>query len=160
MARHRIRETKVQAVQGDEAGVPSTVVGTNFEGKIRLLGYDIDRREAGPGEWVEIELVWQALAPIDKSYTVFLHLMDPDGERVDERDRIPGANAYPTSAWEPGELIRDRYRFLVNDEYRGKSFGFEVGLYLPASGQPLSVVNDQGQELSATSAGLDGFRVR
>ena len=79
--------------------------------------------------------VWHALAPLDKDYTVFVHILDAsNGQLVAQADAQPRAGSYPTSLWQPGEYITDDYHFdLPPGRYTA-----QVGLYLPENGQRLT----------------------
>src|SRR5690606_18356102 len=52
---------------------------------------------------IHIELVWHALAEVDTDYTVFVHVVDADGNIVAQRDVMPLDNTYPTRLWAAGE---------------------------------------------------------
>jgi hypothetical protein len=85
---------------------------------------------------IHIELVWHALAEVDTDYTVFVHVVDTNGNIVAQRDVMPLDNTYPTRLWAAGEYIADTHRFadLPPGEYR-----LRVGLYDQSTGQRLPV---------------------
>ena len=66
-------------------------------------------------------LFWQALDQVDRSYTVFVHLLGPDSQVVAQQDTPPGGGASPTSSWVPGEYITDTYRLAVKPAYPPES---------------------------------------
>jgi hypothetical protein len=115
-----------------------------FEGKIALVGYDIDRRAAPPGETLRITLYWKALAPVDKDYTVFVHLLGEGADIWGQRDSMPQGGLAPTSAWQAGQIIRDEYEVRVKDESPALVCTLEVGLYDAATGIRLNVVDADG----------------
>jgi hypothetical protein len=81
---------------------------------IRLLGYDVALDERGPA--LDVTLYWQALAVLVEDYTLALQLVSPVPGDTTLRwnyNSWPGRGNYPTSAWQPGEVISDRYRFLL-----------------------------------------------
>jgi hypothetical protein len=95
-----------------------------------LAGYNLS-----PGPPVTLSLIWQALAPLDQDYTVFVHIIDGDtGQLVAQADAEPRAGTYPTSMWQPGEYISDEYHF---DLPAGR-YTAQVGLYRPENGQRLA----------------------
>jgi len=86
----------------------------------RLLGYDIALRERPalrPPDrepTLELTLYWQPLASLDEDYVLALQLVSPVPGDTTLRlnyNSWPGRGNYPTSAWQPGEVIADRYRF-------------------------------------------------
>ncbi len=116
-----------------------------------LLGYEIqpgeprsritsldgaDTRELQPGQPLQINLYWRALAVMDRDYTLFIHVIDARGEHVTQRDLPLRYGDYPTSHWQPGELVVERADFplpaLPPGEYR-----LDIGLYDAATGERL-----------------------
>jgi len=101
-------------------------------GRVRLAGFDL--ASPAPGR-VDLTLYWQALASMDESYTVFVHVLGEDETIVAQRDQIPQAGEVPTSGWLPGEVVADPYPFsLPAGTYR-----LAVGMYDAASGRRLPI---------------------
>ncbi len=113
---------------------PQVPVRATFGGLAALNGYDA-RRE---GDTVTIALVWQSVAPFDRDYKVFVHLLGADGSIVAQADRMPQDGNYPTSIWEPGEQVRDVYELALPEGTTG-ACRFAVGLYRPDTGVRLEV---------------------
>ena len=67
---------------------------------------------AQPGEPILVELLWQALASIDVRAKVSLQLVDAAGQLVHQIDREPLNGLWPTTAWQPGKPLSDRYAML------------------------------------------------
>jgi hypothetical protein len=102
-----------------------------------------------PGDILRLRLYWQALAPIQQDYTVFVHLLRPDGDPDPERvlaqdDKSPRGGLYPTSRWRPGEVITETYTLLVPPEAAPGATAIEVGMYRPDAGQRLEVTGAGG----------------
>ncbi len=74
-----------------------------FDQTIRLIGWSI----AGDDENLLVKLAWQAALPMNKDYTVFVHLIDGEGNLLAQQDRQP--EGYPTSDWQPGEIVVDSF---------------------------------------------------
>jgi hypothetical protein len=75
-------------------------------------------------------------ATFDADYTVFVHVLDPDGEKLWQDDHAP---AVPTSQWKPGQVVEyTRQVFVPNFPYIGEAM-VRVGLYNPANGKRLSL---------------------
>ncbi len=106
---------------GAPALLPANAV---FGGAIRLQGYAIQ-----PGS---VTFQWACLAPVDRDYTVFVHVLDSGGKVVAQADAEP--EHYPTSLWDAGETVLDRHTLDVPP---GASV--ELGLYDLATGQRLSL---------------------
>lgn len=118
-----------------------------FEGKARLLGYDLDTDSVRPGGQVAVTLYWQALAPMSENYAVFVHLVNPAGALSAQRDTFPGLGNFPTSQWKPGDTFADTYQVDIGETaYAPDEAHVRVGLYVP-NGPRLSAFDAEGQLL-------------
>ncbi len=87
---------------------------------IRLLGYDLPVRIVGPGETVSVALYWQALDDVRQDYLILLGLKDTEGKISTEGKGRPVDDAYPTTEWDEGEVLRDWHDLaLPTDMPRG-----------------------------------------
>ena len=120
-----------------------------FSDVAELLGYDL----ASKGAQVELTTYWRALASPPKDYTLFAHLVGPDGQLVGQRDGPPGGGAARTSTWAPGEIILDR-RTLTRTQETSGPLRLYIGLYDPANGARLPAFAG-GQRVDGDSLGLD-----
>jgi hypothetical protein len=75
-------------------------------------------------------------ARFDGDYWVFVHVLQPDGERLWVEDHLPPV---PTSAWKPGQKIEyTRTVFVPNYPYIGPAV-VRLGLYSPKTNQRLAL---------------------
>ncbi len=74
---------------------------------------------------------------VREDYTVFVHLLTPDGEFVAGQDGQPLEGLYPTSFWGEGETVVDGRSWFA-DVLPGE-YQLQVGLYLLETGQRLPV---------------------
>lgn len=121
-------------------------VGANFGDQIELLGYDVSA-VAGSPETLGLVLYWRALSEMPVSYTAFVHLLDEEGRIVSQVDHVPGDGSFPTTGWLPGEVIADGYRLSLSGLESKSASQIEIGLYDPASGQRLPVLDDMGDQV-------------
>jgi hypothetical protein len=91
----------------------------DFGGQAQLLGM---RQVSG----TELILVWQALAEMETDYTIFVHLLDADGETLVNADHRPSR---PTREWRPGQAIPDRVSLALPPDLPAGEYWIEVGLY-------------------------------
>lgn len=121
----------------------SVVTDLRYGDSLALHGYtlmlDTDANQ------LTLDLVWQALAPVPVDYTVFVHLVAPDGRIIEQRDAMPVSNSYPTSLWAAGEYIPDSYTLnlptgLPEAGGAGDGYSVRVGLYIQATGERLAVL--------------------
>jgi 4-amino-4-deoxy-L-arabinose transferase-like glycosyltransferase len=114
----------------DRACAIDQTAEVTFGGAIKLIGYRI---EEGPAP--RIVLCWQAIKSTSIDYTVFVHL--PGG--AINGDAQPVGGNYPTSVWQPGQVIEDVHPLPTGSELRipTASIGFyrlETGERLPIDG--------------------------
>jgi len=132
-----VRFEEIRILPRFETGLPNPV-HFNFGGKIALVGYEMDRRKAQPGEAIHLTLYWQGLAEMRDDYTVFVHLLR-------ERDQIwAGADRQPqppTSAWAKGQIVVDEYELAIAPDAPSDVYEIEVGLYLPETGDRLDLLS-------------------
>ncbi|NDJ52701.1 MAG: hypothetical protein GYB68_06405 [Chloroflexi bacterium] len=113
-----------------------------FSRQIALLGA-IAPESVERGTELPVRLVWQALSEIETSYTVFIHLFDETGMTLAQRDRPPmqAGELYPTDLWLSEEVVDDTLRLAIPPELSPGEYRLRVGLYLPDTGQRLSIPN-------------------
>jgi hypothetical protein len=113
--------------------------------QVRFVGYDLGSESVRAGETLSFTLYWQALRPMDVSYSVFTHLLGPSNQVLGQKDGFPGDSAYPTSLWRPGEVIVDAYSFVVDPEAPPGEYPLEIGMYRLETGTRLRVTDADGQ---------------
>ncbi len=106
----------------------------NFGQGIRLLGFDLDTRQAFPGGEVGLTLYWQALGTPDTGYTVFNHLTDAGGQIRGQFDSPPVSDGWLTTTWLPGEFIVDERVIPIESDAPAGEYQIIVGLYTSADG--------------------------
>lgn len=109
-------------------------------GPLRLLGGRALSAEVAPGTAVTVELGWEVVAPVDRDWSVFVHLTSSEGLILAQRDVYPGGGALATHALTPGRAWRDR---IVLNVPRGVASPdpahIVVGLYDHTNGQRLPI---------------------
>jgi hypothetical protein len=100
-----------------------------------------------PGDTLPLTLYWQADGPTDLDYTVFVHLVGPDGQLYGQVDRPPAGGATPTTSWAPGQVIVDEITLPVAAGAPVGAYHIAVGMYDGASGGRLPITDPTGQPL-------------
>ncbi len=103
-------------------------VGAVFGETIRLVGVDVDSKRWLPGGMVPITVTWEALAPIDRSYTAFVHVLGPNDHVLAQEDHVPGRGRFPTDTWVPGQFVQDRFDVVLPDTLP-EEITLEIGMY-------------------------------
>ncbi len=117
----------------------------NLDHKIALVGYDLDRTSARPGETVHLTLYWQALQPMTVNYTVFAHIIGPNNSMHAQKDSWPQGGAAPTSGWHVGQRITDTYDLQIYQDTPPGAYDLEVGMYQSDTLQRLGVLGAGGE---------------
>jgi hypothetical protein len=116
---------------------------------MKLLGYDLETASVEPGGQVAVTLYWEALAPTERPYSVFVHLLNEDDLPIAQRDTYPGLGLLSTTWLESGARWADRYVIRVPETaYAPDVAQVTVGLYNYADRTRLSITNG-----AASSAG-------
>jgi hypothetical protein len=122
----------------------------NFEGRIKLLGYEIANCELRIAN-CELTLYWQAEQQLDDDYKVSLRLRDEEGHYWGRLDRRPAAYLYPTTRWKVGELLFGRYDLPVLTGTPPGEYQLEVVLYSETRPEGLDVVDADGVARGASA---------
>jgi hypothetical protein len=85
-------------------------------------------------------MYWRALVEMDENYTVFVHLLAPDGSMTGQRDDPQVGGAHPTSLWLAGEVVTDVHVIPVRLDAIPVAHRLEVGMYATESVTRLHVV--------------------
>ncbi len=102
----------------------------NLEGKLRLLGYSLDKSVYQQGDVVKVTLYWLSLQAMEEDYMAFVHLMDEGETKMwAQHDDDPVGGFTPTTRWRPGELIVDRHELLLPEGTPPGSYKIFTGMY-------------------------------
>jgi hypothetical protein len=125
---------------------PRYPLEANLGNQIGLTGYDLDNRSVQAGAELPLSLYWRVTGKPDRDYKMFVHLVPlDDAERiVSQVDRPPVGDVYPTSIWQPGEVLRGRYRLAVPADTPPGTYRLYTGLYDSDTGKRLPIVDAQG----------------
>ncbi|MFN2188191.1 MAG: glycosyltransferase family 39 protein [Candidatus Promineifilaceae bacterium] len=118
-------------------------LGVEFDGKVQLLGYDLDLSDARPGGEVAVTLYWESLQPLERNKQVFVHLYD--GTMWAQDDSAPECAVNPTTRWEPGQIIPDPHILELPDAIDVDSVPLLVGMYDLISKERMQVT-DTGED--------------
>jgi hypothetical protein len=124
----------------------SRPVRASFQDGLDLAGYDLEPAVLQPGDSLTVTLHWQARDWADAAYTTFVHLLDPNGERVAQADGPPFNGLHPTDHWLPGERLRDERQLALPVDATPGRYQLVVGWYDPMTLSRLPLV-DGGDSL-------------
>jgi hypothetical protein len=124
----------------------------NFEQRILLLEADVGRGEARPGDVIPVTLNWRGLRTMAEDYTVFVHLVGPDGRLHGQADSWPVQGSYPTSQWAGDREVEDPYAVSLEPNAPAGRYRVEVGWYDLETMQRLQIVNGEGEPVADSYA--------
>ncbi len=117
---------------------------TNFGDRIALTSLEVTESDLRPGGEVTVDVAWLALAGMEENYTVFAQVVDAQDRIVGQVDTWPVQGTYGTSAWAPGEVVRDSYTVRLEGEVAEGEYRLLLGWYLLATQQRLPVLDEGG----------------
>ncbi len=118
-------------------------LNVDFNRQIRLTGYQVGQPLI-PGSHFNLTLFWQADAPIEVDFTVFVQLVDGHDRIVAQRDSKPQNGFYGTSYWQPGEQIIDPHAVLIGPGVRPGEYDILVGFYEAETNLRLQILDQSG----------------
>jgi hypothetical protein len=104
--------------------------------------------------WIRVVLWWEAVAPPDEDYVVFVHLLNDRGELVATGDGAPLQGGFPTSLWRQADQVTDQHTIVLPGDLEPGVYAIRIGWYEPESGVRLAAVwDDRPQQDDAFAVG-------
>lgn len=126
---------------------PAVRLNVRFGNAIVLAGFDSDTHYIRRGGVIEKTLYWNALRPIEHDYVIFVHLLNAEGRIIAQADHQPQGGVYPTSIWDAGEQVSDRFTIAVPEEIQPGNYILRIGWYDAKTGARLFVYDTNNQLL-------------
>ena len=101
---------------------------------------------AQPLQDTRLLLYWQTSTPLAAEATVFIHFQAADGFVLAQADGPPVKNHYPTTQWQPGEIVQDIHDLPPIDNPQIKNL--VLGLYDPETGTRYPAFGPAGEPLA------------
>jgi 4-amino-4-deoxy-L-arabinose transferase-like glycosyltransferase len=130
----------IGAIAPGHVAPASHALTVQFGAGIGLHGYDL-RQSGGT---LTVTPHWTVSGPVTHGYTAYVHVLDAGGQLIAQNDAPPMAGRFPTTVWQPGDIVPDPHRITLPAGLRPGRYRLAFGLYdsqtqisLPAlSGQP------------------------
>ncbi|MCL5025366.1 MAG: hypothetical protein M1531_02565, partial [Chloroflexi bacterium] len=109
---------------------------------IRLLGFDAGMQPAPDPVGrprLAVTIAWQAADAPPADYTVFVQLLNADGQLVAQADAMPQGGLNPTGSWEAGETVVDEHTISLPPDLPPGRYRLIAGMYLVETGERLPV---------------------
>lgn len=120
---------------------------TNFGQFSRLLGYTVQDQTLKPGEILQFTLFWEAQGPANNYWSVFAHLIGPEGALVAQDDHIPYEGVYPPDRWWPGQTVDDDFAIQIPERASAGDYYLQVGMYDFQTGDRLPLFSPTGEPI-------------
>ncbi|MGB0383685.1 MAG: ArnT family glycosyltransferase [Ardenticatenaceae bacterium] len=130
-------------VVGDLPNAPTQEPLAKLGADIELLAIETLTQDGqplittSPGATLKTRLFWQTPASLAQDYTVFVHLIGPDGQLITQQDQQPLAGFLRTSLWKPNDPIVDQLTLTLPTDAPTGTYEIRVGMYDPTTGQRL-----------------------
>jgi hypothetical protein len=112
----------------------------NFADRIELRGVFVRPLLDWPASF-EVTYDWRCLKTIAADLRVFVHIANTAGETVYQQDHWPQAGRFPTSRWQPGDIVRERYVIALPGSLPAGMYNVRLGWFDPVRGPRLPVRN-------------------
>lgn len=106
---------------------PKTALDVDFEGHLRLLGFDLDG-ELKAGSKIALTMYFRVDKPVVGDWKIFVHFEAP-GKRRQPYDHYGVGDLYPVGEWKQGEIVRDRIDIEIPADWPAGKAQLLVGLF-------------------------------
>lgn len=111
-------------------------------GAIALLDARLTSQTARPDAYVQIETDWQIAAPLSRDWSLFVHLVTPNGVIIGQRDVYPGKGTLATSDLALGYTwLNPAAVYVPSAAYAPETLTVEIGWYDLKTGERLKLAD-------------------
>jgi len=143
------------AVGGPDFSLTESAPLARFDSDIALLQAKLPEGSLQPGDQASVRLVWRSEQGPDADYTIFVHLLDTNGNLVAQVDTPPLGGFYPTSAWLPGIPVVDELDLILPADLPTGRYQINAGMYDPLDQQRLTAtLGSQASGLSVNNGAV------
>jgi hypothetical protein len=97
---------------------------------VELLGVRVEpTHPSHPGGLLRISTAWRRWGAAPQEHSVFVHLVDGEGRLVAQDDHPVGRGEYPPWAWEPDEVVFERFELRLPAEIPPGRYLLRMGRY-------------------------------
>ena len=135
---------------------PQHALDIDFDGKVKLLGYDLGREQWRPGQTMRVTWHWQVVESLGDGWKLFTHIDDVDNDRSLNQDGNGSVRwLYGPEHWRAGTYIRDPQELDLPEDWGGSFARIYVGFWraderLRVSRGAADATDAKGRALAAT----------
>jgi hypothetical protein len=127
-------------------------IGTPVYGRLGLVGdpgaelrgWRLEG-ETRPGSALQLTLMWHALGRQNRSWTVFIHLVDTNEQILAQDNTQPQAGAFPMKQWVAGDWVEDRHTLTLPANLAPGVYTLRIGLYDPRTDRRAAVFDQKSK---------------
>jgi hypothetical protein len=122
---------------------------------LRLIGYDVPDHLA-PGQTLNLAFYWQRTGPMpDATYMGYAHLFDAQTmQLLAQDDHLLGHDQYPVNAWQPDEVVVDRFALSLPAGSAAASVRVQAGAYTWPDTVRLTVAGNPDNQIELRSVSV------
>jgi hypothetical protein len=110
----------------------------DFDGKLRLIGADVNSSRVASGGEFAVTLYWQAAQRLNAYYSITTVLLDNQGARVAQHDNEHPGGIW-TTTWPTDHYVADVHRLAIPAGLPPGTYTLQVGVYRRDDLQPLPI---------------------
>lgn len=126
-----------------EPASTSESAAASFAGQLILLGHELSSETVKSGQPILLFLYWQGQNRMKVDYSVFVHLVAPDGRLAGQADYLLGGWHYPTSSWPESYITAMPSLFFLPPDTSPGAYELRAGIYDAGTGERLWVTEGQ-----------------
>ncbi|MCO6450014.1 MAG: DUF2723 domain-containing protein [Caldilineales bacterium] len=100
-----------------------------FTDAVRWLGFDLLDQSWRPGDVLPLTFYWATDAQPDFDWMTYVHLIDENGEKAAQVDRIPVGDFFRPTAWPSGVVLADQYELTLPPDLPAGRYQIIFGAY-------------------------------
>jgi len=121
------QQVKDSIMTATPAGPGLVSVNANFDDKVELVSYSVNKQRAKAGDTLALTIYWKCLAEVKGDYKIFVHLDSTRARKTYDHYAIN--NLYPTSNWKAGEVLKDEIAIQIDQDFPGGPAKLWIGLF-------------------------------
>jgi 4-amino-4-deoxy-L-arabinose transferase-like glycosyltransferase len=135
--------TTLTAAGNAEAAWPdnniTTTLPVDFGHNVKLIGYRVEKPSLRPGKTLNVTTYWQVIGSPPSFMTVFLHVLDRQGQIAAQLDR----QSVLADTLQPGDIFLQTHSVDLPSDLQPGSYRLSIGLYSSETGQRLPLYEDE-----------------
>ncbi len=97
---------------------------------VELVAFRVEPEGSIPsGGELRVSTAWRRWATVSEEHSVFVHLLDENGQLIAQDDHPVGRGRYPSVAWPEGELIFERFELRLPAGIPSGRYRLVIGRY-------------------------------